>query len=39
MQKLDARPQYEEFLRIRQGATDDPFVDDVRKRLGGSRHR
>ncbi|HEX2446107.1 MAG TPA: protein kinase [Vicinamibacterales bacterium] len=36
MQKLDARPQYQEFLRIRQGATDDPLVDDARKRLAGS---
>ena len=35
MQKLDARPQYQEFLRIRQGATDDPLVDDARKRLAG----
>ena len=33
MQKLDARPQYEEFVRIRQGATNDPLVDDARKRL------
>jgi tetratricopeptide (TPR) repeat protein/tRNA A-37 threonylcarbamoyl transferase component Bud32 len=33
-QKLDARPQYEEFLRIRQGATGDPLVDDARKRIG-----
>ena len=35
MQKLDARPQYQEFLRIRQGATDDPLVGDARKRLAG----
>ncbi len=33
MQKLDARPQYEEFLKIRQGATADPLVEDARKRL------
>ena len=25
-QKLDARPQFQEFLRIRQGATGDPLV-------------
>ena len=36
MQKLDARPQYQEFLRIRQAATDDPLVDDARKRLGAT---
>ena len=36
MQKLDARPQYQEFIRIRQGATDDPLVDDARKRLAES---
>jgi tetratricopeptide (TPR) repeat protein/tRNA A-37 threonylcarbamoyl transferase component Bud32 len=35
MQKLDARPQYQEFLRIRQGATEDPLVVDARKRLAG----
>jgi tetratricopeptide (TPR) repeat protein/tRNA A-37 threonylcarbamoyl transferase component Bud32 len=33
MQKLDARPQFEEFLRIRQGATGDPLVEDARKRV------
>jgi hypothetical protein len=36
MQTLDARPQYQEFLRIRQAATDDPLVDDARKRLGAT---
>jgi tetratricopeptide (TPR) repeat protein len=34
MQKLDARPQFQEFLRIRQAATNDPLVEDARKRLG-----
>jgi eukaryotic-like serine/threonine-protein kinase len=33
LQKLDARPQYEEFLKIRQGATNDPLVADARRRL------
>ena len=33
MQKLDARPQFQEFLRIRQGATGDPLVEDARRRL------
>jgi len=32
-QKLDARPQYEAFLRIRQAATGDPLVDDARRRI------
>ncbi len=32
-QKLDARPQFDEFLRIRQGATGDPLVEDARKRV------
>ena len=32
-QKLDARPQFQEFLRIRQGATGDPLVEDARKRV------
>jgi tetratricopeptide (TPR) repeat protein/tRNA A-37 threonylcarbamoyl transferase component Bud32 len=36
MQKLDARPQYQEFLKIRQGATGDLLVEDARKRLGAS---
>ncbi len=31
MQKLDARPQFQEFLRIRQGATGDPLVEDARR--------
>jgi tetratricopeptide (TPR) repeat protein len=34
MQKLDARPQFQEFLRIREGATGDPMVEDARRRLG-----
>ncbi len=33
MQKLDARAQFEEFLRIRERATGDPLVDDARRRL------
>ena len=33
MQKLDARSQFEEFVRIRQGATGDPLVEDARRRL------
>jgi tetratricopeptide (TPR) repeat protein/tRNA A-37 threonylcarbamoyl transferase component Bud32 len=33
MQKLDARSQFQEFLRIRQGATGDPLVEDARRRL------
>jgi tetratricopeptide (TPR) repeat protein/tRNA A-37 threonylcarbamoyl transferase component Bud32 len=33
MQKLDARPQFQEFLKIRQGATTDPLVEDARRRL------
>jgi tetratricopeptide (TPR) repeat protein len=32
-QKLDARPQFQEFLRIRQGASGDPLVDDARRRI------
>jgi tetratricopeptide (TPR) repeat protein/tRNA A-37 threonylcarbamoyl transferase component Bud32 len=36
MQKLDARLQYQEFLRIRQGATGDLLVDDARRRLDGA---
>ncbi len=34
MQKLDARSQFQEFLRIRQGATGDPLVEDARRRVG-----
>jgi tetratricopeptide (TPR) repeat protein/tRNA A-37 threonylcarbamoyl transferase component Bud32 len=37
MQKLEGRTQYEEFLRIRRGATGDPLVEDARKRLGGAK--
>jgi serine/threonine-protein kinase len=33
MQKLDARAQFQEFLRIRQGATGDPLVEDARRRI------
>jgi hypothetical protein len=33
MQKLDARPQFQEFLRIRQADTNDPLVEDARRRL------
>ena len=33
MQKLDARPQFQEFLRIRQAAAGDPLVEDARRRL------
>jgi tetratricopeptide (TPR) repeat protein/tRNA A-37 threonylcarbamoyl transferase component Bud32 len=36
MQKLDARPQFEEFLKIRQGATADLLVEDARKRLAAT---
>ena len=36
MQKLDARSQFQEFLRIRQGATGDPLVEDARRRLGAA---
>jgi len=36
MQKLDARPQFQEFLKIRQGAAGDRFVEDARRRLGAS---
>ena len=36
MQKLDARLQYQEFLRIRHGASSDPLVDDARRRLGAA---
>jgi tetratricopeptide (TPR) repeat protein len=36
MQKLDARPQYEEFVRIREGATGDLLVADARRRSGHS---
>ena len=36
MQKLDARAQFQEFLRIRQGATGDPLVEDARKRLAAA---
>ncbi|HKH96991.1 MAG TPA: tetratricopeptide repeat protein, partial [Beijerinckiaceae bacterium] len=39
MQKLDARLQYQEFLRIRQGATRDLLVDDARRRLDGAAGR
>jgi serine/threonine protein kinase/tetratricopeptide (TPR) repeat protein len=31
--KLDARPQYEEFLRIRKDAAGDPMVKEVQARL------
>jgi tetratricopeptide (TPR) repeat protein/tRNA A-37 threonylcarbamoyl transferase component Bud32 len=33
MQKLDARPQFQEFLRTRQPDGADPLVDDARRRL------
>ena len=33
MQGRDARPHYEEFLRIRSGAVQDPLVDDARRRI------
>jgi tetratricopeptide (TPR) repeat protein len=33
MQKLDARAQFEEFLRIREGAKGDPLMDDARRRV------
>jgi tetratricopeptide (TPR) repeat protein len=33
MQKLDARSQFQEYLRIRQAGTADPLVDDARRRL------
>jgi len=33
MQKLDARSQFEEFLRIRQADAADPLVVDARRRL------
>ena len=33
MQKLDARSQFEEFLRIRQADAADPLVADARRRL------
>jgi tetratricopeptide (TPR) repeat protein len=33
MQKLDARPQFQEFLRIRQAASGDPLVEDARRRI------
>jgi tetratricopeptide (TPR) repeat protein/tRNA A-37 threonylcarbamoyl transferase component Bud32 len=33
MQKLDARPQFQEFLRIRQPGDSDRLVDDARQRL------
>ena len=36
-QKLDPRPQYEEFLRIRSDADGDPLVADVRRRLGAAK--
>jgi len=36
LQKLDARPQFQEFLKIRQGATGDPLVEDARRRLEGA---
>ena len=36
MQKLDARPQFQEFLRIRQAADPDPLVEDARKRLAAA---
>ena len=32
-QKQDARPQFEEFLRIRRGVTGDPLADDARRRI------
>jgi tetratricopeptide (TPR) repeat protein/tRNA A-37 threonylcarbamoyl transferase component Bud32 len=35
-QKLDARPQFQEFLQIRQGATGDPLVEDARKRVAAA---
>ena len=34
MRGLDARPQFEEFLKIR-GAARDPLVEDARRRLSG----
>jgi tetratricopeptide (TPR) repeat protein len=33
MQKLDARSQFQEFLRIRQADAADPLVEDARRRL------
>jgi tetratricopeptide (TPR) repeat protein/tRNA A-37 threonylcarbamoyl transferase component Bud32 len=33
MQKLDARPQFQEFLQIRQANNSDPLVEDARRRL------
>jgi tetratricopeptide (TPR) repeat protein/tRNA A-37 threonylcarbamoyl transferase component Bud32 len=36
-QGLDARSQYEEFVRIREGATGDPLVADAQKRLGSAK--
>jgi tetratricopeptide (TPR) repeat protein/tRNA A-37 threonylcarbamoyl transferase component Bud32 len=33
MQKLDARSQFQEFLRIRQSDAADPLVEDARRRL------
>ncbi len=37
MQKLDARAQFQEFLRIRHAATADPLVADARRRLESPR--
>ena len=37
MARLDARPQFQEFLRIRQGAAGDPLVEDARRRLDSAR--
>jgi tetratricopeptide (TPR) repeat protein len=37
MQQLDARSQFEEFLRIREGARGDPLVEDAQKRLRNAK--
>jgi hypothetical protein len=37
MQKLDARAQFQEFLRIRHASTVDPLVADARRRLESPR--
>ena len=37
MQKLDARAQFQEFLRIRHASTADPLVADARRRLEAPR--
>jgi tetratricopeptide (TPR) repeat protein len=37
--KLDPRVQYQEFLAIRGGAADDPFVVDARRRMSGYGQR